>query len=99
MSIKVDIDYYMSDVENPQSKSYLRTALRSNLINQCKHEPKEVDRFLDRYFNKFSVGDNVIWTDPDGGHQIEGKVSHINGEVITLNDETEVFEHEIVSSN
>ena len=54
MSIKVDIDYYMEEIEDPQNKPFLRTSLRSNLIRQCDHDPKEVDRFLDRYFNKKS---------------------------------------------
>ena len=54
MSIKVDIDYYMKEIEDPQNKPFLRTSLRSNLIRQCDHDKEEVDRFLDRYFNKKS---------------------------------------------
>ncbi len=50
--------------------------------------------FIDANGFEICIGDTVIWTDPDGGakstHQVTGK----HGEIIVLDEGTEVYGHE-----
>lgn len=41
------------------------------------------------------IGDTVIWTDPDGGKQSTHQVTSKNGDIIVLDEGTEVYSNEL----
>jgi plastocyanin len=93
-----------SDAEFSRSLSYPFSVVEwdatinelETLAEEAWQEANEEDDDMQFDVNGFEicVGDTVIWTDPDGGNKTTHQVTDKHGEIIVLDEGTEVLGHE-----